>query len=189
MAFYRTYDRPCFYPACFVGDSFSPMSSANTWTSSSSGPPAHQVPIPGFCWPRTKHSLHASQIRKSENQLSSQRPACRNPMPSTGSRRDACGAWSFGSEGHECGLCAGPCKDLRSGRGCTFGMKCKKCHFPHPEVSSTSLRGKKSKARRAMELMQDFGRAQQMHCSNPEQSETYFHAMSQLLSGQTPVFL
>eukprot|EP00928_Gymnodinium_smaydae_P059328 TRINITY_DN4261_c1_g1_i1.p1 TRINITY_DN4261_c1_g1~~TRINITY_DN4261_c1_g1_i1.p1 ORF type:complete len:186 (+),score=8.48 TRINITY_DN4261_c1_g1_i1:68-625(+) len=89
----------------------------------------------------------------------------RNPMPLSGSRRDASGPWSVGSEGHELGRCQGPCRDVRSGRGCTWSTKCKRCHCPHPEVSSTSIRGKKSRGTRLMARMHAEGLDQEQQVS------------------------
>eukprot|EP00928_Gymnodinium_smaydae_P067175 TRINITY_DN5010_c1_g1_i2.p1 TRINITY_DN5010_c1_g1~~TRINITY_DN5010_c1_g1_i2.p1 ORF type:complete len:118 (+),score=3.00 TRINITY_DN5010_c1_g1_i2:181-534(+) len=82
-----------------------------------------------------------------------------NPLPSSGSRRDSCGCPSVGSEGHEDGRCAGPCKDLRSGRGCTFGKKCKLCHLPHPEVSSTKIRKQRMEAKRLAAEIKEPGKS------------------------------
>eukprot|EP00928_Gymnodinium_smaydae_P052772 TRINITY_DN3693_c0_g1_i3.p1 TRINITY_DN3693_c0_g1~~TRINITY_DN3693_c0_g1_i3.p1 ORF type:complete len:361 (-),score=4.27 TRINITY_DN3693_c0_g1_i3:100-1182(-) len=119
---------------------------SSTWLGS--GPPEDEVPWTDLSSPNTNHRLGTDQQRYTDTP---QVPHPANPLPSSGSRRDSCGCWSVGSQGHEQGLCQGPCKDLRSGRGCTYGTECKKCHFPHPEVSSTSLRSKKSKARRVQE--------------------------------------
>eukprot|EP00928_Gymnodinium_smaydae_P093226 TRINITY_DN7728_c1_g1_i2.p1 TRINITY_DN7728_c1_g1~~TRINITY_DN7728_c1_g1_i2.p1 ORF type:complete len:170 (+),score=6.95 TRINITY_DN7728_c1_g1_i2:50-559(+) len=118
-----------------------------------SGPSEDEVPRTALCQGLVEQPWTGDPQSK-------QRHKMKNPMPASGSRRDSCGTWSAGSHGHECGLCQGPCKDVRSGRGCTFGRKCRKCHFPHPEVSSSSLRGKKSSAattRRSTESAQGGG--------------------------------
>eukprot|EP00928_Gymnodinium_smaydae_P084877 TRINITY_DN6815_c1_g3_i1.p1 TRINITY_DN6815_c1_g3~~TRINITY_DN6815_c1_g3_i1.p1 ORF type:complete len:170 (+),score=12.01 TRINITY_DN6815_c1_g3_i1:127-636(+) len=128
-----------------------------------SGPPEHEVPMSALCNPSTKHSLIPGEQHYMGDNSTFQAPQCRNPLPSSGSRRDSCGCWSLGSQGHQHGLCQGPCKDLRSGRGCTYRTKCKKCHFPHPEISSTSLRSKKNKFK-AEEVQERLGYAQEHGC-------------------------
>eukprot|EP00928_Gymnodinium_smaydae_P083610 TRINITY_DN6684_c0_g1_i1.p1 TRINITY_DN6684_c0_g1~~TRINITY_DN6684_c0_g1_i1.p1 ORF type:complete len:204 (-),score=22.94 TRINITY_DN6684_c0_g1_i1:113-724(-) len=117
---------------------FSNASCSLSW--SSSGPAATEVPMSGLCQalPKQEPSLEQQRIDADRHVAASSDQ--RNPLPTSGSRRDACGCPSIGSEGHEFGRCKGPCKDLRSGRGCTFGKKCKRCHLPHPEVSSTAIR-------------------------------------------------
>eukprot|EP00928_Gymnodinium_smaydae_P013102 TRINITY_DN1477_c1_g3_i2.p1 TRINITY_DN1477_c1_g3~~TRINITY_DN1477_c1_g3_i2.p1 ORF type:complete len:155 (-),score=14.34 TRINITY_DN1477_c1_g3_i2:132-596(-) len=99
----------------------------------------------------------------------------KNPMPESGSRRDSCGAWSIGSQGHENGLCKGPCHELRSGRGCTWGKKCKLCHHPHPEISSSSIRSKKSKRTTLTERMDAMGLddEQKMNFFFPEEQDGF----------------
>eukprot|EP00928_Gymnodinium_smaydae_P035277 TRINITY_DN2484_c1_g1_i2.p1 TRINITY_DN2484_c1_g1~~TRINITY_DN2484_c1_g1_i2.p1 ORF type:complete len:194 (-),score=12.35 TRINITY_DN2484_c1_g1_i2:342-854(-) len=114
----------------------------------SSGPPEDEVPMTALTNPNKEQSLGTNEQRHAHTP---QPRLMKNPTPSSGSRRDSCGRWSVGSEGHEHGLCQGPCKSLRSGRGCTYGTKCKMCHFPHPEVSSSSLRNKWAKAERGQE--------------------------------------
>eukprot|EP00928_Gymnodinium_smaydae_P035271 TRINITY_DN2484_c0_g1_i7.p1 TRINITY_DN2484_c0_g1~~TRINITY_DN2484_c0_g1_i7.p1 ORF type:complete len:184 (-),score=7.68 TRINITY_DN2484_c0_g1_i7:385-936(-) len=114
----------------------------------STGPPEDAVPRTTLTNANKKQSLGTDPQR---NAYAPQAPLPKNPMPSSGCRRDSCGRWSVGSEGHEHGLCQGPCKDVRSGRGCTYRAKCRRCHFPHPEVSSSSLRSKKSKAEKMRE--------------------------------------
>eukprot|EP00928_Gymnodinium_smaydae_P013105 TRINITY_DN1477_c1_g4_i2.p1 TRINITY_DN1477_c1_g4~~TRINITY_DN1477_c1_g4_i2.p1 ORF type:complete len:198 (-),score=5.06 TRINITY_DN1477_c1_g4_i2:85-678(-) len=107
---------------------------------SSSGPSATEVPMCNMC-----SEPRESPVQEHKEATRGPGPSRRmkNPMPESGSRRDACGVWSIGSQGHESGLCKGPCKDVRSGRGCTWGKKCKRCHFPHPEISSASIRSRK----------------------------------------------
>eukprot|EP00928_Gymnodinium_smaydae_P055949 TRINITY_DN3940_c0_g1_i1.p1 TRINITY_DN3940_c0_g1~~TRINITY_DN3940_c0_g1_i1.p1 ORF type:complete len:193 (-),score=12.31 TRINITY_DN3940_c0_g1_i1:156-734(-) len=119
---------------------FSNVSCSMSWPSS--GPSAEEVPMSGLCV-ATRRPQHIPDEREEPNIVPLGQ---KNPLPETGTRRDACGCPSIGSQGHESGRCAGPCKDVRSGRGCTYGKKCKLCHFPHPEVSSTSIR-KQQRAR------------------------------------------
>eukprot|EP00928_Gymnodinium_smaydae_P094606 TRINITY_DN7969_c0_g1_i1.p1 TRINITY_DN7969_c0_g1~~TRINITY_DN7969_c0_g1_i1.p1 ORF type:complete len:150 (+),score=8.59 TRINITY_DN7969_c0_g1_i1:207-656(+) len=47
---------------------------------------------------------------------------------------------------------------------CTWGKRCKKCHFPHPEVSSTSIRAQRSTGQEMTQRMNATGleREQQM---------------------------
>eukprot|EP00928_Gymnodinium_smaydae_P014587 TRINITY_DN1536_c0_g1_i10.p1 TRINITY_DN1536_c0_g1~~TRINITY_DN1536_c0_g1_i10.p1 ORF type:complete len:230 (-),score=15.32 TRINITY_DN1536_c0_g1_i10:235-849(-) len=123
----------------------------------SSGPSAHEVPMSSICKESTKQDESPAQKQKETDVASAHSRPCKNPMPVTGSRRDACGCWSPGSEGHEFGRCNGPCKDVRSGLGCTWGKKCKKCHMPHPEVSSSSIRSKKTRGRQMLEQVHASG--------------------------------
>eukprot|EP00928_Gymnodinium_smaydae_P078111 TRINITY_DN6175_c0_g1_i1.p1 TRINITY_DN6175_c0_g1~~TRINITY_DN6175_c0_g1_i1.p1 ORF type:complete len:189 (-),score=17.74 TRINITY_DN6175_c0_g1_i1:364-930(-) len=149
-------------------DDFSGVSFSMSWPSS--GPSEDEVPMSALF-------AEQSQAPAEQRNAGGQGPhRMKNPLPSSGSRRDQSGSWSVGSEGHEAGLCQGPCRDLRSGRGCTFGSKCKMCHFPHPEVSSTSIRTKKSRAKKALnglEFAEDDGAdngQQQTNSSIPGQA-------------------
>eukprot|EP00928_Gymnodinium_smaydae_P059327 TRINITY_DN4261_c0_g1_i2.p1 TRINITY_DN4261_c0_g1~~TRINITY_DN4261_c0_g1_i2.p1 ORF type:complete len:245 (+),score=0.87 TRINITY_DN4261_c0_g1_i2:54-788(+) len=131
---------------------------------SSSGPSAEEVPLPRLY---ARQSADAVEHRNDEEQVVVAPFRWRNPMPTSGSRRDSSGVWSVGSAGHDLGRCLGPCKDLRSGRGCSWGAHCNRCHCPHPEVSSTSIRSRGVRAR-ANRLMEDrprgldFGQVQRM---------------------------
>eukprot|EP00928_Gymnodinium_smaydae_P100796 TRINITY_DN9979_c0_g1_i1.p1 TRINITY_DN9979_c0_g1~~TRINITY_DN9979_c0_g1_i1.p1 ORF type:complete len:170 (+),score=6.93 TRINITY_DN9979_c0_g1_i1:41-550(+) len=126
-------------------DNFLRASYSICWPSS--GPFASTVPMPDFVSSVMKRNGHPAGQHENANHTLDHCGGCRNPMPAGGSRRDAFGPWSFGSQGHEYGLCKRPCKDVRSGQGCAWGPNCKKCHLPHPEISSTSLRSKKSKVK------------------------------------------
>mmetsp|Transcript_13934 Transcript_13934/g.39827 ORF Transcript_13934/g.39827 Transcript_13934/m.39827 type:complete len:355 (-) Transcript_13934:163-1227(-) len=55
---------------------------------------------------------------------------------------------SKGSALHDTGGCT-PCKFFRSRRGCRLGEECKLCHFPHAEMSGSSVR--RAVRRRAIE--------------------------------------
>eukprot|EP00928_Gymnodinium_smaydae_P067625 TRINITY_DN50614_c0_g1_i1.p1 TRINITY_DN50614_c0_g1~~TRINITY_DN50614_c0_g1_i1.p1 ORF type:complete len:167 (+),score=5.91 TRINITY_DN50614_c0_g1_i1:128-628(+) len=102
-----------------------------------SGPPPEHIPQPRL------YAATSTQISSGENtQVEHER---RNPMPASGSRRDQNAGWSIGSEGHDDGMCGGPCKFIRSNRGCLRDSRCNMCHYPHPEVSSTSLRRRKAR--------------------------------------------
>eukprot|EP00928_Gymnodinium_smaydae_P090629 TRINITY_DN743_c1_g1_i1.p1 TRINITY_DN743_c1_g1~~TRINITY_DN743_c1_g1_i1.p1 ORF type:complete len:214 (-),score=20.94 TRINITY_DN743_c1_g1_i1:174-815(-) len=133
------------------------LSCSMSWPSS--GPSAAEVPMSSMCREIvTQEEESGAQAHDQANAPSAPaRPCQKNPMPDSGSRRDASGCLSVGSQGHEEGLCKGPCKDIRAGRGCTWGKKCKKCHFPHPEVSSSSIRCKKTRAQRMAERMNAMG--------------------------------
>eukprot|EP00928_Gymnodinium_smaydae_P090624 TRINITY_DN743_c0_g1_i6.p1 TRINITY_DN743_c0_g1~~TRINITY_DN743_c0_g1_i6.p1 ORF type:complete len:210 (+),score=2.90 TRINITY_DN743_c0_g1_i6:81-710(+) len=134
---------------------FTYVSYSMSWPSS--GPSEADVPMSSL---HQNDETQDQDLREQRNEADNAIPTpgrCKNPMPSSGSRRDSCGRFSVGSEGHDVGLCKGPCKDIRSGRGCTWGKKCKRCHFPHPEVSSASIRGKKSRAIQFLEGPEDQG--------------------------------
>eukprot|EP00928_Gymnodinium_smaydae_P035042 TRINITY_DN24723_c0_g1_i1.p1 TRINITY_DN24723_c0_g1~~TRINITY_DN24723_c0_g1_i1.p1 ORF type:complete len:197 (+),score=9.19 TRINITY_DN24723_c0_g1_i1:191-781(+) len=115
------------------------------------GPSEAAVPMTNLYKDNTKQMYDFEDHSTPANRPCVAHVRCRNPLPHSGSRRDAYGCWSVGSEGHASGCCQGPCKDIRSGRGCTWGVKCKKCHHPHPEISSTSLRSKNSTAKKQRE--------------------------------------
>eukprot|EP00928_Gymnodinium_smaydae_P095282 TRINITY_DN8172_c0_g1_i3.p1 TRINITY_DN8172_c0_g1~~TRINITY_DN8172_c0_g1_i3.p1 ORF type:complete len:179 (+),score=18.11 TRINITY_DN8172_c0_g1_i3:83-619(+) len=132
-------------PDEFEDDVHSGVSFSMSWPSS--GPSEDEVPMSALCQPITEQGQAPADQHNAGGQAAHR---MKNPPPASGSRRDQSGTWSVGSQGHESGLCQGPCKDLRSGRGCTFGKKCKLCHLPHPEVSSTSIRSKKAKAKKAL---------------------------------------
>eukprot|EP00928_Gymnodinium_smaydae_P090622 TRINITY_DN743_c0_g1_i3.p1 TRINITY_DN743_c0_g1~~TRINITY_DN743_c0_g1_i3.p1 ORF type:complete len:197 (+),score=4.40 TRINITY_DN743_c0_g1_i3:70-660(+) len=137
-------------------DIFTYVSYSLSWPSS--GPSEAEVPMSSLSQSSAKqHPNRDEQRIEAHNAAAPTSSRCKNPLPATGSRRDACGRWSVGSEGHDIGRCQGPCKDIRSGRGCTWGKKCKRCHFPHPEVSSSSIRSKKSKVRLLAEQLLDEG--------------------------------
>eukprot|EP00928_Gymnodinium_smaydae_P090619 TRINITY_DN743_c0_g1_i10.p1 TRINITY_DN743_c0_g1~~TRINITY_DN743_c0_g1_i10.p1 ORF type:complete len:205 (+),score=3.46 TRINITY_DN743_c0_g1_i10:70-684(+) len=137
-------------------DIFTYVSYSLSWPSS--GPSEAEVPMSSLSQSSAKqHPNRDEQRIEAHNAAAPTSSRCKNPLPATGSRRDACGRWSVGSEGHDIGRCQGPCKDIRSGRGCTWGKKCKRCHFPHPEVSSASIRGKKSRAIQFLEGPEDQG--------------------------------
>eukprot|EP00928_Gymnodinium_smaydae_P087253 TRINITY_DN7153_c0_g2_i1.p1 TRINITY_DN7153_c0_g2~~TRINITY_DN7153_c0_g2_i1.p1 ORF type:complete len:183 (+),score=15.13 TRINITY_DN7153_c0_g2_i1:37-549(+) len=116
----------------------------------SAGPSELEVPMPNLCKTYAMQNSNLVEQLDTAAQVGPSPGAHRSPLPSGGSRRDACGTWSVGSEGHHVGLCRGPCKDLRSARGCTFGKKCKLCHLPHPEISSSSIRKQRFLAKKAM---------------------------------------
>eukprot|EP00928_Gymnodinium_smaydae_P100467 TRINITY_DN9864_c1_g1_i2.p1 TRINITY_DN9864_c1_g1~~TRINITY_DN9864_c1_g1_i2.p1 ORF type:complete len:187 (-),score=4.37 TRINITY_DN9864_c1_g1_i2:4-564(-) len=186
MALFRTYDRPGWDD--FGNDKTSSRSSSEQWTGS--GPSEGEVPMPAFSGSMAEQNPQ----RKPGCQETLHPRRCKNSLPSSGSRRDACGSWSFGSEGHENGLCAGPCKDLRSGRGCTYRKKCKKCHCPHPEVSTSSIRSKRSREKGlvepvAFEQESELDPWQQINWPIPDRSDVLFQAMSPSQSGLTSIFL
>eukprot|EP00928_Gymnodinium_smaydae_P071415 TRINITY_DN5500_c0_g2_i1.p1 TRINITY_DN5500_c0_g2~~TRINITY_DN5500_c0_g2_i1.p1 ORF type:complete len:188 (-),score=8.89 TRINITY_DN5500_c0_g2_i1:236-799(-) len=187
MAVFRIEDGPD--SDDFEFDTFS-VAYSMSWPSSD--PPADEVPTSALTNPTTRQSQGAAEQRNVRGQDTTQTQTrhCRNPLPSSGSRRDACGSWTVGSDGHEMGLCNGPCKDLRSGRGCTYGTKCNRCHFPHPEVSSTSLRSRNSRARRADEWWETAQQsAYATNVSMREQSDTRAFATSQSRSRVTTISL
>eukprot|EP00928_Gymnodinium_smaydae_P087254 TRINITY_DN7153_c0_g3_i1.p1 TRINITY_DN7153_c0_g3~~TRINITY_DN7153_c0_g3_i1.p1 ORF type:complete len:237 (-),score=8.37 TRINITY_DN7153_c0_g3_i1:122-832(-) len=146
---------------------FPSVSCSMSWTSL--GPPETIVPMSALCsnspWKDQRLDEQSSRAgypaatsfwqqqpgraeqREQPNHALEDVGDLRNPIPDSGSRRDACGCLSIGSEGHDLGKCAGPCKDLRSGRGCTF-RKCKLCHLPHPDVSSSSIRKRRIAAKK-----------------------------------------
>eukprot|EP00928_Gymnodinium_smaydae_P047629 TRINITY_DN3179_c0_g3_i1.p1 TRINITY_DN3179_c0_g3~~TRINITY_DN3179_c0_g3_i1.p1 ORF type:complete len:190 (-),score=8.32 TRINITY_DN3179_c0_g3_i1:56-625(-) len=126
-------------------DNYSGVSFSMSWPSS--GPSEEEVPMSALCQPIAEPGAGRAEQR---NQGGQGTHRMKNPLPASGSRRDQTGTWSAGSQGHDEGLCQGPCRDLRSGRGCTYGTKCKMCHMPHPEVSSTSIRSKKSRAKKVL---------------------------------------
>eukprot|EP00928_Gymnodinium_smaydae_P007272 TRINITY_DN12626_c0_g1_i1.p2 TRINITY_DN12626_c0_g1~~TRINITY_DN12626_c0_g1_i1.p2 ORF type:complete len:210 (-),score=17.92 TRINITY_DN12626_c0_g1_i1:164-760(-) len=136
QAFLREYEGPASEE--YDHGKFPSVSCSLSW--SLSGPSAGEVPMSGLCQATPRQEQSPDEQRNNKGHVISPPDVLRNPMPSTGSRRDACGCLSIGSEGHESGRCAGPCMNVRSGRGCTYGKKCKLCHLPHPEVSSTSIR-------------------------------------------------
>eukprot|EP00928_Gymnodinium_smaydae_P013096 TRINITY_DN1477_c0_g1_i2.p1 TRINITY_DN1477_c0_g1~~TRINITY_DN1477_c0_g1_i2.p1 ORF type:complete len:207 (-),score=21.24 TRINITY_DN1477_c0_g1_i2:113-733(-) len=154
MAVFRIEDGPD--SDDFEFDTFS-VAYSMSWPSS--GPSEDEVPMSSLmCQPAHEdEDPRQHEQPRADDHAAPQAKPCRNPLPSTGTRRDAAGGWSAGSEGHDEGLCAGPCKDLRSGRGCTYGKKCKLCHLPHPDVSSTSIRKKKSKMKKLAEQFRDAG--------------------------------
>eukprot|EP00928_Gymnodinium_smaydae_P098722 TRINITY_DN9244_c0_g1_i1.p1 TRINITY_DN9244_c0_g1~~TRINITY_DN9244_c0_g1_i1.p1 ORF type:complete len:216 (-),score=18.77 TRINITY_DN9244_c0_g1_i1:324-935(-) len=174
----------------------------------SSGPSEAEVPLTTLYKDNTKQNRILDEQRKEADKPSPTygRRRRRNPMPPTGSRRDACGGWSIGSQGHASGCCQGPCKDIRSGRGCTWGKKCKKCHCPHPDISSTSLRSKKFRANTLSERLARTGLDHEWHvecfgsrcedCHPREheaacvsaQSNMFLYTQAQLPSG-TSIFL
>eukprot|EP00928_Gymnodinium_smaydae_P060574 TRINITY_DN4427_c0_g1_i1.p1 TRINITY_DN4427_c0_g1~~TRINITY_DN4427_c0_g1_i1.p1 ORF type:complete len:304 (+),score=4.02 TRINITY_DN4427_c0_g1_i1:56-967(+) len=133
----------------------------------SSGPSEDSVPRPALCQDIMEISPSQHDQRGHAERVAAPPPPkpnqehdlgeLRNPVPSSGTRRDACGCVSIGSAGHESGNCAGPCKDLRSGRGCTFGRKCKLCHLPHPEISSSSIRKRRTAAKKLVAQFLDDG--------------------------------
>eukprot|EP00928_Gymnodinium_smaydae_P090627 TRINITY_DN743_c0_g1_i9.p1 TRINITY_DN743_c0_g1~~TRINITY_DN743_c0_g1_i9.p1 ORF type:complete len:183 (+),score=8.18 TRINITY_DN743_c0_g1_i9:78-626(+) len=136
------------YERCYVPYSLS-------WQSS--GPSEADVPQTSLYKDNRKQNCNLHEQRKEADKPSVTYGGCRNPLPPTGSRRDACGGWSIGSQGHASGCCQGPCKDIRSGRGCTWGKKCKQCNLPHPEVSSSSIRAKKSRGARLIQRLENQG--------------------------------
>eukprot|EP00928_Gymnodinium_smaydae_P090618 TRINITY_DN743_c0_g1_i1.p1 TRINITY_DN743_c0_g1~~TRINITY_DN743_c0_g1_i1.p1 ORF type:complete len:186 (+),score=6.69 TRINITY_DN743_c0_g1_i1:70-627(+) len=137
-------------------DIFTYVSYSLSWPSS--GPSEAEVPMSSLSQSSAKqHPNRDEQRIEAHNAAAPTSSRCKNPLPATGSRRDACGKWSAGSEGHDIGRCQGPCKDIRSGRGCTWGKKCKQCHLPHPEVSSSSIRAKKSRGARLIQRLENQG--------------------------------
>eukprot|EP00928_Gymnodinium_smaydae_P069992 TRINITY_DN5394_c0_g1_i1.p1 TRINITY_DN5394_c0_g1~~TRINITY_DN5394_c0_g1_i1.p1 ORF type:complete len:187 (+),score=2.90 TRINITY_DN5394_c0_g1_i1:154-714(+) len=175
MAFLRSYEGP---NSEEFDDNYSYNRSCSlSWTSS--GPSEEEVPMPGLCSSSSEQATGQTEQRNTGNQAPPLTRQCKNPLPSSGSRRDSSGNWSVGSEGHDQGRCQGPCKDVRSGRGCTFGRKCKRCHCPHPEVSSTSIRSKKSRAKKMAESYVTQESGQNRNSSVDGQADTRTDEMSQ----------
>eukprot|EP00928_Gymnodinium_smaydae_P013101 TRINITY_DN1477_c1_g2_i1.p1 TRINITY_DN1477_c1_g2~~TRINITY_DN1477_c1_g2_i1.p1 ORF type:complete len:198 (-),score=20.03 TRINITY_DN1477_c1_g2_i1:414-1007(-) len=171
--------------ASYEGPNSDEYENNNAWIPSYSmswpsfGPAASEVPVCNMC-ESTEPRASPAQEHKEVSRGSAPARRMKNPMPESGSRRDTSGVLSIGSQGHESGLCKGPCKDLRSGRGCTWGKKCKSCHLPHPEISSSYIRSKKSKgANSLIERMDAMGLDHEQRMNFFPDVQEGFHAGQQ----------